>query len=748
MSKAKWSTKLCLLLVMGASLACKRSPEAREAEYLKRGEALIAKKDYPRALLEFRNASAAMPRDAEPHYRMGLAYLNSGDIGSAIRSFQRATALNPQHREAQLKMAELMASTKEEGTIKEAVSRLQKAFGDSPDVPEAIDVLALAEWKLGKPEEATKRMEQALQKFPAHLQSSVNLARMKLSKRDWAGAEEVLQKAVASAPQSSAAALVLGELYGFLQQPQKAEQELLRALKLDPQNAGALIGLATLQLAANRTDEAGKTYQRLAALPDKAYKPAHAFFLYRTGKQDVALAEFQALAKADPEDRDARSRLVAAYAGTNRISEAEAVLTAALKRNPRDADALLQRSELLLRAGKTDNAEKDLREVLRFKPDSAIAHYLLAKVYGKRGLEHNQQEEYQQALRLSPQMLAARMELGLSLLAANQAKAGLAAIDGASDSQKKQLAWMIGHNWALLATGNLKEAKASVDDILRTGRPPEVVYQSALIRFVQKDFAGASTQLEELLNSGIVDVRVAQLMMQAYAARQETPKGLAKLKQLQAANPNSASLQYLLGQWYGRTGNSAEEKKAYEAAAGSDAKYMPAALSLAEMAIKEGRYDAARQKLGAVVSEDASNVPALLLLARAEEAAGDRAAVIGRYRSVLAIDSTNVLALNNLAYALAPDNPDEALKFAQQAAEKAPDSPYVQDTLGWVYYRKGLYSMAVRCLKTAVDKEPTPRRQFHLGMSYLKSGDQITGQKLVKDALQKEPNLVQTEQGW
>jgi Tfp pilus assembly protein PilF len=101
-----------------------------------------------------------------------------------------------------------------------------------------------------------------------------------------------------------------------------------------------------------------------------------------------------------------------------------------------------------------------------------------------------------------------------------------------------------------------------------------------------------------------------------------------------------------------------------------------------------------------------------------------------------------------VAYALAADNPDEALPFAQRAAEMAPDSPTVQDTLGWIYYRKGLYSMAVRYLKTAVDRDATPQRQFHLGMSYLKEGNQAAGQKIVRDALLKDPSLTKTEQGW
>src|SRR5579862_3745978 len=96
------AASLCILMVLAAS-ACRTSPEAKEAKYLKRGEALLAKKDYSRALLEFRNASVVMPKDAEPFYRMGLAYLGTKDVRNAVQSFRKATAINPKHQKAQLK---------------------------------------------------------------------------------------------------------------------------------------------------------------------------------------------------------------------------------------------------------------------------------------------------------------------------------------------------------------------------------------------------------------------------------------------------------------------------------------------------------------------------------------------------------------------------------------------------------------------------------------------------------------------
>lgn len=747
-TQTRSASSLCLLLLAAGFLGCGTSPEAKGAKFLKRGQALLAQKDYPRALLEFRNASRAMPKDAEPYYQMGLTYLESGDAASAVHAFERATTLNPKHSAAQLKLAEFMTASRDQNIVQQAVTRLQGAFGDSPNNPEAINTLAIAEWKLGKPEDAAQRLEEALKKFPTHLQSSVTLARMKVSARDWGGAEAVLKKAVADAPQSSPAEVALGELYISMRLPARAEAELKRAVQLDPQNGPALQGLGALQVSGKQMVQAEQTFKQLSALPEKAYKPLHALFLYHFGNREAALTEFAALAKADPADREARTRLVAVYFSLNRFSEAENALAAALKRNPKDTDALQQRAELRLRSGKTDDAEKDLKTVLHFSPDSAPAHVALSRVYDAKGLGNNQQQELQEALRLNPALLPVRLALEYSFLGANQAPAALEVIAAAPDEQKKQWPWMVGHNWALLRLGNLQEAKTGVEQALDQGRPPEAVYQDAVLRLLQKDYVGARAQAEELLKRDAADVRAAQLLMETYAAQRDLAKGLDRLKELAAARPDSAPLQHLLGQWYSRSGNLAEARKAFEAAKAADQQFLPADLALSDIDLREGRNDAARQRLDSIVAKNPSNLTALLLSARAADQSGDSPAAIARFRAIVNIDRSNVIALNNLAYLLAPNDPDEALTYAQRAAEKAPDNAAVQDTLGWIYYRKGLSSMAVRYLKAAVDKESTPLRQFHLGMSYLKMGDQARGQKMVREAVAKDPSLAKTEQGW
>lgn len=727
--------------------SCGLSPKAKEARYFSRAEALINSKDYARALLELRNAAKAAPNDAEPYYRMGMVYLASDDARSAARMFQKAVELNPRHTGAQLKVAELMAVSGNK-YLDEAVMRVKGVLEASPNDPEALDTLAIAEWKLGNQDEAAKRLQEALSKSPAHLQSSITLARMKLNQNDRNGAEEVLRRAVTDAPGSSVAAQALGELYILMGQPAKAESELQRALLLDPKNGAALMDMGDIRIAANRIDEAEPVYKQLANLPDKAYRTMHAVFLYQTGKREAAVAELEARAKADPGDREIRNRLVAAYLGMNRAAAAENVLAAALKRNAKDTDALLQRAELRLRAGKTDDAEKDLSQVLHYAPDSATAHALLASAYEAKGLVNTQQQELQHALRLDVGLLPSRLALERSYLMKKQAKAALDTIDGAPDVQKRQLDWILGHNWALLALDNLQEARTGIEQALKVGQPTQATYQNAVLHFLQHDYVETRAQVEALLQRGITDTNILNLMMESYAAQKETAKGVMKLKEIVAAHPGSAPLQNLLGLWYRRTGNSAQAQKAYEAALAADQHFAPAQLSLAQIDIEAGRNDAATRKLKTVIAADATNIPALLLSARAEAAAGSNADVISTYREVLNIESSNLIALNNLAYALAVDNADEALKLAQKAAEISPDNPTILDTLAWIYYRKGLYTIAVRYLKTAVDKDPNPRSQFHLAISYLKAGDQTEGRRIMREALLKDPSLAKTEQDW
>jgi tetratricopeptide (TPR) repeat protein len=98
--------------------------------------------------------------------------------------------------------------------------------------------------------------------------------------------------------------------------------------------------------------------------------------------------------------------------------------------------------------------------------------------------------------------------------------------------------------------------------------------------------------------------------------------------------------------------------------------------------------------------------------------------------------------LNNLAYLLGSQDGhfDEALKYAQQVKELAPDNKGVDDTIGWIMFRKGLYRSAVKYLESAAAGQADPVVRYHLGMAYVKMGDK-RGEPTLRAALRTAPHL-------
>jgi tetratricopeptide (TPR) repeat protein len=274
------------------------------------------------------------------------------------------------------------------------------------------------------------------------------------------------------------------------------------------------------------------------------------------------------------------------------------------------------------------------------------------------------------------------------------------------------------------------------------------VLQDAVLKETLGDYTGARASAEEVLKQSPEDTTAVLIVADSYLAQKQPALAQARLAEMVAARPNSAPLQFLMGQLYSRLGNTAAARQNLERAKAANARYFQADLALAELDRRAKQPERARQRLVGVLATDPKNVALLMALATIEEEAGNAAEAMAAYRKVLDADGSNLTAMNNLAYHLALEDPDAALKLAQEAAEAAPESPDVQDTLGWVFYRKGIYETATRYLKSAYTKSPTAQRQFHLAMAYLKQGQRSLGQEMLVTALQKSPDLTKTERGW
>ena len=95
------------------------------------------------------------------------------------------------------------------------------------------------------------------------------------------------------------------------------------------------------------------------------------------------------------------------------------------------------------------------------------------------------------------------------------------------------------------------------------------------------------------------------------------------------------------------------------------------------------------------------------------------------YQHALESDPNAAVAANNLAwmYCNSGEDMDKALELARRAKALLPRVATVADTLGWVYYKRQLYDLAVSSLQDAVRQEPNSAEyRVHLAASLLRTG--------------------------
>ena len=104
----------------------------------------------------------------------------------------------------------------------------------------------------------------------------------------------------------------------------------------------------------------------------------------------------------------------------------------------------------------------------------------------------------------------------------------------------------------------------------------------------------------------------------------------------------------------------------------------------------------------------------------------------------------SAVAANNLAWIYAEEggNLDRALQLAQTAKAALPKSHEVNDTLGWIYVKKGLGSLAVPVLLQSVQAVPgNASYHYHLGMGYVSKGDPVKARASLERALALSPTF-------
>jgi tetratricopeptide (TPR) repeat protein len=221
-----------------------------------------------------------------------------------------------------------------------------------------------------------------------------------------------------------------------------------------------------------------------------------------------------------------------------------------------------------------------------------------------------------------------------------------------------------------------------------------------------------------------------------------TATAITRLEAEIAKRPTNAALLTLLARAYNVSGDVAKEEQTLRRAVSVDPRLTAAYGSLALLYLRQKRLDEALVEFEGIAERDPSNVSARTMVGIILEQQGKRDEAIKAYQMATSGTNNAPVAANNLAFIYAEQgtNLDEALQLATSAKQRLPNDANVDDTLGWVYYKKGLPDLAVKSLENSVLKQPNNAGVLvHLGLAYAKLGEKAKARLALERAFKIDP---------
>ncbi|MCP5264381.1 MAG: PEP-CTERM system TPR-repeat protein PrsT [Rhodoferax sp.] len=485
--------------------------------------------------------------------------------------------------------------------------------------------------------------------------------------------------------------LLRASVFSDLGEPANALKAIDEARIIDRQEPDVWLAEVPIRIRSRQFSEAVEACEKALALaPDSAqawYQKGS--IAHVQGNLADAVAAYDRAIKADDTHVEARVARLGILIDQGRFADA-AKDGAELKRvAPREPRGAYLRALLAERDGDNETSQLALKEVtnlldpvpidfIRYRPQllmlNGLAHFGLSQ--GEKAKQYL--EAFQRVQNNSPaSKLLARIYLadGNATQAVNVLETYLRAQPG--DGQALTLLAS-----AHMSLGRNAKATALMQEALQSKDDP--AFRTALGLSLVGDGQDASglVELEAAYKKDPRQTQAAVALVQLYLRNGLPRKAVPVAEQLVKLNKSNARFHNLLGMAHGRSGNAAAARAAFESAIAIDSNMTQAKLNLARLDIAAKAYDAATQRLNALLSTDARLGEAMYELSVIAERKGaqaeaqrwlEKARDAGTGRDVRAD-----LAL--VEFHLRHGRPSEALDAAKMASGKAPDNMNVMLT--------------------------------------------------------------------
>ena len=722
--------------------ACASESEKRDNHYAK-GTAYVEDGRVKEAMLEFKNSVKIDPGFTLGWVEIGNISVKQGDSKGAFSAFSKVVENDPGHSDAHFNLAKLFMLARQKVKARQ---HIDIALGKEPDNVEYLLIFAALMAGDGDDAKALGTYAHVTELSPADARPYRGKARLLTKRNDFAGAERALRRAMALSPDAIRPHLDLVNLFNNSRQYDKAEVELKAIVQKNSDNSALYLILGDFYTVWKKYAEAEAAYLDAIAKKPQDLLPVvrlAAFYVQRNeyGKAEVL---YEKGLKMEPEDHDIVMTTARFYANRGRLKRSEGMLDDLLKKNPGYLPAMTLKGEIAFRQRHFDSAVVTLSSVIAEDSKSVEGHYLRGISYMALKSNDLARKDVLRALELNDKHFRARVALAELYLKDREYFLAKEEIEKALAKRPYLYKANLVLGDVLAATGEFDEA-LQILDILMKQEPenPIAFFRSGLLSMAVGDLSHA---LETFVKARAIDPKLMDVfgaMVRCHAMNKAPEKALALCRdQLKVIDdsPASVSVVYgLMGGLYIRAGDWVQAEKAYTLSIEHDPNATKSYYGLVAVYQRLGNTEKVVAQLREMAKHNPDDPMPHVVLGIMHEGAGEIGNAKVSYRKALDIKQDNVAAANNLAYILADANEkiDEALELARTARARVTDDPNVMDTLGLVYYKKGLYESAISEFKGSLEQlAGNATVNYHLGLALHANGDVDKARKFFEKALE------------
>jgi len=735
------------LLAFGV-LSCGKDPEVAKREFLKSGDAYVAQGKLGEAAIEYRNAIQQDARYGEARFKLAETLLKTGNAVGAYQQFVRAADLMPGNAEAQIKAGTMNLLAAQ---YQDAKARADKVLAADPKNVEAQVLLGTALAGLRKTDAAIATIEAAIKADPSRSRSYASLGDVQLATGKVDAAETSYTRAVEADPKSIPARMSLATFQWRAGRREKAEAELKETLALDASNVEVNRMLASLYLATNRVPLAEAPLKTIAEVTKDVPSRMLLADYYRVSKRLPDAEKVLDTLEKDPKGFvPAKTRKAVIRYGQGLKKEGYAEIDAAIAKDAKSVEAILIKSDFLASDRRLEDALKTAETAVASDNSVAAAHFAVGRLRRALGKTEGAIAAFNEVLRLNPRATAAQLELSRAYLAAGRPKDTLQFAQDVLAVQPRNPDALLLQARGLMGVGDLRGAETATATLVRGYSTTPIVHiQLGDLQLRKGDVGAARAAYQRAL---AIDPQSIDAVTGLAAVDLRTGKGpdaRARVDAALAKRPDSVALLLLAGRVAAQMKDYAASEQAFRRVLELDSSNVDVYGLLGNLYQAQGRTDQAITEFERLAAKTEKPAGVHTLIGTLLESQDKVEEAKKRYEQALGFEHDAPVAANNLAWLIAEHggNLDVALQLAQTAKSKLPESPAVGDTLGWVYYKKGLFTQAVAALKDSVARQPdTALFQYHLGLSSAKSGDTALARTSLEKALKLDPRARDAEQ--